>query len=1646
MSENQNIENNSDQVQSVQLEEGTYEILRNRILQSGQELRKRLNQLNNVRKEVFGSIDTVLKSTERVNTENNCVPTDMVAIGSFFIFGYNVHLGLKTETALSDVFSVYRYSDHSFHTMPLTLIEDKVFKDDFSKLYKYYKNTRFIKFAEIGPHIHMVFRVGKDAEDIKTFKWLVKGDKLEYVDNRSDHEYVFPQQHEFEWKRTNRDLHREGKFPHISIEDKVFVETIGGSLTIKIEDNTDEGSGIYTEKVEHREQRLEDAEIYYAIVGNIIVLKIRPYQEKDYRYIVYNAKLQEARRIDALKDACVLLPDDHGVIFSNGYYLQTGEVKQFDNQLDHMLFEKRIASPNGEDFLYVFYNKESGIYLLLPYNLIEQAVENPLVCHGYSLFENGEQINFRADEEAKKHHAIQIWQTPYVGPDFQINANNDSYLYKIGNKEVVRAMAECHEILTLLQKEDSYTDLYGELIKRTTDIVDSYHWLGKQESYELSEPLFAIKETASSAVSEYEKVSSIKKNTEREVLRVTQASEKLVTDIKRKKAANIDDFVQYLAALRTIKGELIGLKELRYVEVQKVELLEKGIYEITDKVSSACVSFLLKEQALKPYQTRVEKIESAVTKVKKVFDANELENEIDIVSQELEMLIEIVTNLNIEDATHTTKIIDNISAIYSGFNQIRASLKRRRKELLSVEGKAEFNAQVKLIDQGVINYLDICDTPEKCDEYLTKLMVQLEELEGKFSEFDEFIEKITIKREEIYNAFESKKVNLIENRNRRANNLLQAADRILNAAKSRVARFDDPKEINGYFASDLMIEKIRDIVQELIDIGDTVKSDDIQSRLKTVKEDAIRQLKDKTELFVDGENLIQFGKYQFSVNTQPLDLTIIYRDGSMQYHLTGTNFFEEIIHETFNSCREVWDQHIISENNAVYRGEYLAFKVLQASIHKSRKEQEQSVPGVEALFKLSNKELIDYVRSFMAVRYNEGYVKGIHDHDASIILQALIKIISTADLLRYSSEARACATLYWKTFASIEEKQDLQNQLKGVGTILQVFPETREFDNIKMRLKRALDLFLEQTQLFEPAISQQASEYLFYELSRGDNFVIDMESAALYEAFGAYLKKKRVKNEYDKSINSLNDKPLLQFNLIQHWLKAYVTQEDKIEWIDYIDETACLLLTKDFKKQNIIHVALHEDLTGLQGSHATIEEQVYHFNYNTFIKKLDHYESHIVPLYDKYTDLKKQLIHEFESELRLNEFRPRVLSSFVRNRLIDQVYLPLIGANLAKQIGAAGEGKRTDLMGMLLLISPPGYGKTTLMEYLANRLGLIFMKINGPAIGHEVTAVDPEEAPNAGAREELEKLNLAFEMGDNVMIYLDDIQHCNPEFLQKFISLCDAQRKIEGVYKGRSKTYDFRGKKVCVVMAGNPYTESGEKFRIPDMLANRADIYNLGDIIGDSDDVFKLSYLENSLTSNPILNKLQSKSRKDVYTLINVAETGDREGIEFETNHAAEEINEYISIIKKLLFARDIILMVNKEYIYSAGQADEYRTEPQFKLQGSYRDMNKISEKIVPVMNDDELNTLIMSHYENEAQTLTTGAEANLLKFKEMRKAISKDEKKRWEEIKSAFQRKQRLKGFGVGNQMGQVLEQMESITSGLSGIKDAIQKNKKND
>ncbi len=86
-----------DNADAIALESSTYEIIQNRLQSHGKELQSRLGKLNDLRKEVFGSIETPLLGSERITTEHHCIPRDMLAVGNRFLFGYNVTFGLKTE-------------------------------------------------------------------------------------------------------------------------------------------------------------------------------------------------------------------------------------------------------------------------------------------------------------------------------------------------------------------------------------------------------------------------------------------------------------------------------------------------------------------------------------------------------------------------------------------------------------------------------------------------------------------------------------------------------------------------------------------------------------------------------------------------------------------------------------------------------------------------------------------------------------------------------------------------------------------------------------------------------------------------------------------------------------------------------------------------------------------------------------------------------------------------------------------------------------------------------------------------------------------------------------------------------------------------------------------------------------------------------------------------------------------------------------------------------------------------------------------------------------------------------------------------------------------------------------------------------------
>lgn len=1660
---------------------GNYEVIRRRLVAGGQTLRQKTDALNNRRKQVFGGTELQVIANERVRTENNCVPRDIISTGDRLLFGYNVFIGLKSETALGDVFALHRFEPVSsgdgesgasdgagagaYDCSPLDIAEnapwlaDERFQKDFQNLYRYYRDAKLLQLIRSDTRLLAVFQIGATHAESKVFRWRIQGDgTIAYMNDRGEDDYTFPPAHDFEWTALGREHHVTGRHSHLNIEDTLFVETTGGDLTIKVENNTDSGEGIYAEPVDDHNQTLDDAQFFYARLGGLIVLKILPFRETKWRYLVYSDRAHKIVRIDAIGQSCQQLPEDHGIIFPGGYFLQSGEHKVFEGDVEQLEFKRVVKSPNGEDVLYVFHRRRDGHYALHPYNLIRKEVQTPIQCHGYSMFSDGRIVVFRSvSEEPTRVHSMQVWQTPFTSAEFAASAPTDgSFLANVGNADLVRGISDAYSVVRLVGNDAPDRQTYEDIIASCSRAIDSYYWLGHEEVGGLSTVVAEIRRTAELIIDEFEKVQAFRRQAAEAIVETEAQIAELERDLNSERWHDVSRFLDALTGLRGARGHIITLREMRYIDLARLDELEAHVVEHFDRVSRDCVRFLLRDEAFVPLKEQLDATLEKLEEVKKVADARPLKDAVDGTAEGLDLLNEVVGNLQIDDATQRTTILEGITEVFSRVNQVRAVIDAKHRELQSREGRAEFGAQFKLLGQSVSSALSVCDTPERCDEEQARIMVQLEELEGRFSEFDEFLGDLAAKREEIYDAFGGKKQTLVDERQRRAQNIIKAADRILEGVGRRARSLATTDDINGYFAADAMVMKLRQLAEQLTELGDTVKADELDARLKSARQNALRALRDRLDLYEDGDNLIRLGKHRFSVNAQALDLSMVERDGAMMFHLGGTDFYEGVDDAEFAETREYWTQDLVSETADVYRAEYLAASILFAA------EKGDDGLSIEALHDDNRTEggLLERVRSVAQERYDEGYERGVHDADAALILDKLLAMRETAGLLRFSATPRALAVLFWSAATGDSTMttacEGWHCRAQNLGRLRAAFADSSAARELAEELGQAILAFARSSgvdRVLHPeggrasgpesgsasGISDSdtavAGSYLVEELMAAQpHFVLSHGAQKLAESLIQDMELHNVRSAFQDDMRSLEEQIAARLALARAWAEGYVaSRPERADGAHWVIEAAVLLCTEESGLTRDVSSALTEvEVKGLLGRHSTIRDRAMVVHIDEFETRLRDFARRRVPGYRAYRALRSQVVSQERERLRLGELMPKVMTAFVRNKLINDVYLHLIGDNLAKQMGAAGGEKRTDLMGMLLLISPPGYGKTTLMEYVANRLGLVFVKVNGPSLGHSVHSLDPVEAPNATARQEVEKINLAFEMGNNVMLYCDDIQHTHPEFLQKFISLCDAQRRIEGVWKGKTRTYDMRGKKFCVVMAGNPYTESGESFQIPDMLSNRADVYNLGDVLSGREEMFALSYIENALTSNPALAPLATREQSDVYKLVRMAQGEDLPTTELSHGYSAVELNDIKAVLAHLFQCQRVLLAVNKQYIESAAQDDRYRSEPPFKLQGSYRNMNKLAEKIVSAMTEDEVAKLIDDHYLGEAQTLTTEAEQNLLKLGELRGRLDDEQGERWDQIRAEYQR---LKRTGSADD-----DPVSRVTGTLTGLAERLE------
>lgn len=590
------------QVDQAVAQGGAYDVLRKRLVEQGARLQDAVEALNRQRLQEFGDSRLEVDGRFRIRTEHNCVGRDIVQVGpDLLLFGYNVFLGLKNQTRVQDVFGLYRLVEGAdgYDVSPIDLagsfLGQAGFVHDFGELYAYYKHARLLQLIVIGGKLLAAFQIGERSSDVRVFRWAQDSDGvLTYIDARGERDIALPPPFDFEWTRATREMAVNGRHSHLNILDTLFVETIGGDLTIKVENNTETGQGIYSEPVEDKTQSLDDAQFDFARVGSLVLLKVLPYRETQWRGLIYNTLSGRIVRNDAIVQACVQLPEDHGIIFPGGYYLQNGDHKAFDAAMDGMQFKRAIRSPNGEDVLYIFYEREGGKSALFVYNTIRRALQNPVFGHGYALLQDGRMVLFHAEgSEPTRIHPMQVWQTPFSSDEFAARRPpSNTFLGRIGNAELVRGISSLFGLARAIDRDEVSVQRYQLLVEDARRLFDAHHWLEDAHCGDLAGVLRGISATGEAVLDEYEKVLSIRQQSDQAMAEATAAHKALLARLQPENWNSIQEFVEPLNAIAAQRGHLLTIREYRYIDTDAIDAMGATLQQAHDTVGAATGRFL----------------------------------------------------------------------------------------------------------------------------------------------------------------------------------------------------------------------------------------------------------------------------------------------------------------------------------------------------------------------------------------------------------------------------------------------------------------------------------------------------------------------------------------------------------------------------------------------------------------------------------------------------------------------------------------------------------------------------------------------------------------------------------------------------------------------------------------------------------------------------------------------------------------------------------------------------------------------------------------------------------------------------------------------------------------------------------------------
>ncbi|MGI5456466.1 DNA repair ATPase [Streptomyces sp. CA-249302] len=1554
------------------VETGTYQILRTRLSDRAAELARRTTELNTRRQQTFGSRPLKLTGSTKPRTAAEGIARGIVAVNPDVLL-----LGTSAPTPLSL---------HTLDGSPLApdevpgLLDDDRFHRDLTELLRYYRDAHLTDLLRTPANrLLAVFRTGENDGDLRVLSWQLGEDRAEYLGNHGERDLPQPSATELPWKTTGRENHADGRILIEAGEGKISVATTGGNLTVHAEPGN---RPLFREPVDEPLQSLADATVAHATTGPLLLLRIRPYNEPTDRHLVVNTRTGSVRRHDSLARGARLLPAEQGLIFPGGYELADGTHRAFridgdgDTAADGLRFDAVLPAPNGEDLLYVLRRPGRAQVLLLPWNTVRREAAGALHAAAHTLLPDGTLVLLKPDREPVRTHELQVWHTPFQSAEYAAaQPVGDGPLERIGNADLVRGIAECLDVVrtaAAAAPENQATAAPELILDICAKAADRHYWLADTG---LLEPLAELREAADQLAAEQGRIRQLAARAAEELDRAREEAAGLVRRSRGEPPADADAWTALLAELRRAQGRTRTLRELPQLDPAALDRVEADLADELAAATERAFAFFAGPDAFAAPLAAAVRVAEDAGSVATAAEAERLADGLTEQADALATVTDLVTGTVTADPSATTAVLLAIGEVLAAVNRARAVLAGRRRVLLDAEHRAAHAAESALLAQATTAALAAADSPGACDDQLARLLLRLDALEARFAEAEDLAADLALRREEIQQAFAARRQTLLDEAAARAERVAASALRALEALRRRLAGLGSAADIHAAQAADPMALRVRAAAGELRGLDDQVRAQELEDGLLDAVRTALRELRDRADLTEDGGAAVRLGRHRFAVRREPVELTLQPDGDGLAFAVTGTGYRRSAHLPELLAGREFWTQPLVSESPTLYRAEYLAASLLPAVT-----DEEQ---------------LLDQVRRAAESAYDEGYERGVHDHDATAILGALLRLRAGAGLLEHPAEVRATAQLFWAHATTDARRAAWQRRARSLARARARFGPAgaaSAWSELAAELAYAVGEFTASAGL-PPAA--RAGEYLAAELADPhEGFATGTAVRTLLDGF----RHTDAAPALTADLDALGADLPARRQLAAAWLGSYADAHGEGEGVP---EAVAQLCAPDLPRYEITG-SVAETVDGLLGVHPRVHGGRLAVRIDELPYKAREFREERAPAFRAFQRRRADVLAAERARLRLDDHRPRPLAGFVRNQLIDQVYLPLVGDNLAKQLGTLDPAGPADRSGLLLLLSPPGYGKTTLLEYVADRLGLLMVRVDGPALGTGTTSLDPDRAPDAAARREVEKIVFALEAGSNVLLYLDDIQHVSAELLQKFIPLCDAQRRIEAVGDGVARSFDLRGRRFAVCLAGNPYTANGRRFRIPDMLANRADVWNLGEVLGGHEDLFALSFLENALAANPVLAPLAGADPADLRLLVALAD-GDPAAQADQLSHPVGELDRVLATLTHLRAVQRTVLAVNRAYIASAAQEDTDRLEPPFLLQGSYRTMAQLAARIDPVQSEAEVETLLDDHYLAEAQTLGSAAEANLLKLARLRSRSTPEQAARWGELRTAY-------------------------------------------